>query len=109
MEPLPHIFFDDYQEKALSFALDTALSPDYLIPMLAGEVGELASIYAKAIRDQKTIDDQAVIKELGDILWGVAVMANHMGVSLSTVAMVNVQKLESRQRRGTISGSGDNR
>jgi NTP pyrophosphatase (non-canonical NTP hydrolase) len=48
-------------------------------------------------------------KELGDVLWYVAQLASELELELDDVASENLQKLFSRQRRGVLSGSGDNR
>lgn len=101
--------FDDYQAAAKK----TAIYPEqykviYPALGLAGESGEVAEKVKKWIRDGK-LDPDAVKKELGDVLWYVAAVASDLDLSLSDVAQTNVQKLESRQARGTLSGNGDNR
>lgn len=50
-----------------------------------------------------------VLKELGDVLWQVASVADDYGFSLSDVADANLDKLSDRSRRGVIDGSGDTR
>lgn len=89
------------------------LEESYLVPALASEVGELASIFAKSMRDKKgdlDADDRANIKkELGDVLFMIASIADLYGVDLRTIAEQNVSKLLSRKARGVIGGSGDNR
>jgi NTP pyrophosphatase (non-canonical NTP hydrolase) len=80
---------------------------------LAGEAGEVAEHAKKAIRDDGgTISDErraAMAKELGDVLWYVAQLASELGLALEDVARETLEKLGSRQRRGVLSGSGDER
>ncbi len=80
---------------------------------LAGEAGEVAEHAKKAIRDDAgTVSDErraAMAKELGDVLWYVAQLASELDLDLNEIADTNLQKLLSRQRRGVLSGSGDDR
>jgi NTP pyrophosphatase (non-canonical NTP hydrolase) len=80
---------------------------------LAGEAGEVAEHAKKAIRDEggEVSDERraAMAKELGDVLWYVAQLASELGLELEQVARDNLDKLLSRQRRGVLSGSGDER
>jgi NTP pyrophosphatase (non-canonical NTP hydrolase) len=80
---------------------------------LAGEAGEVAEHAKKAIRDDAgTISDvrrEAMAKELGDVLWYVAQLASELDLDLNEIAETNLEKLLSRQRRGVLSGSGDDR
>lgn len=101
--------FDEYQNKVWEYALPTAKTTQYLVPGLAGEVGELSSLFAKSQRDGHALDYVSVSKELGDVLWFVSTLAFYHGLSLADIAESNMQKLESRQKRGVIGGSGDNR
>jgi NTP pyrophosphatase (non-canonical NTP hydrolase) len=80
---------------------------------LAGEAGEVAEHAKKAIRDDagKVSDERraAMSKELGDVLWYVAQLATELGLDLDDIAGQNLEKLLSRQARGVLSGSGDDR
>jgi NTP pyrophosphatase (non-canonical NTP hydrolase) len=80
---------------------------------LAGEAGEVAEHAKKAIRDDagKISDERkaAMSKELGDVLWYVAQLATELGLDLDDIAGQNLEKLRSRQARGVLSGSGDDR
>ena len=100
--------FNEYQQKAMAFRLESAGSP-YAFMGLIGEVGELYGAIAKAMRDDKEIDPEYVKKELGDILWFVAAITTDMNLNLSDVAQKNIEKLGGRKARGTIQGSGDDR
>src|SRR5271167_1424268 len=80
---------------------------------LAGEAGEIAEHAKKVIRDDAgALSDErraAMAKELGDVLWYVAGLASELGLDLDQIAQQNLEKLLSRQRRGVLSGSGDDR
>ncbi|MGH2833253.1 MAG: nucleoside triphosphate pyrophosphohydrolase family protein [Solirubrobacteraceae bacterium] len=80
---------------------------------LAGEAGEVAEHAKKAIRDDNgevTPERLAAItKELGDVLWYVAQLASELDLELDEIAEQNLAKLLSRQQRGVLSGSGDDR
>jgi NTP pyrophosphatase (non-canonical NTP hydrolase) len=80
---------------------------------LAGEAGEVAEHAKKAIRDDRGVLSserrEAMAKELGDVLWYVAQLASELDVDLNQIAEGNLQKLFSRQRRGVLTGSGDDR
>ncbi len=80
---------------------------------LVGEAGEVAEHAKKAIRDDGGIvtDErrQAMAQELGDVLWYVAQVASELRLELEEIAQANLEKLLSRQRRGVLSGSGDER
>lgn len=102
--------FNQYQQNALKTALPTALNEEYLIAGLAGEVGEVASLYAKKIRDGEKDNYKEEMKaEISDILWFVAVLSHLEGFDLEDVAVYNNNKLLDRMSRGVISGSGDHR
>lgn len=100
---------DVYQKKAEKFAIyDARYKILYPALGLAGEAGEVADKVKKWIRDGK-FDKEAVAKELGDVLWYVAVLSSELGYPLSTIAEMNIDKLSLRKDRGKIQGEGDNR
>jgi NTP pyrophosphatase (non-canonical NTP hydrolase) len=100
----------DYQELAARLALPTALNDQYLSLGLVGEAGEVASLFAKAVRDSEGLVNQDNLKkELGDVLWFVAVLAQHYNIDMNDLAIGNINKLRSRQQRGVLGGSGDDR
>lgn len=68
--------FEEYQKAAVSFRTDTANNEEYLTLGLIAEVGEAADKLAKRYRDG-VFDEKAFIKELGDILWFVANLAEY--------------------------------
>ncbi|GAA0487251.1 hypothetical protein Ade02nite_11280 [Paractinoplanes deccanensis] len=106
---------DDYQRGALRTAAPRDKKNEllHLVLGLAGESGEVAEKFKKWIRDQGSdealIDRDDIAKELGDVLWYVAVLADYLGLSLDGIAAGNLAKLAARQSRGVLGGSGDNR
>lgn len=101
--------FDSFQEQAIETAIyPQSYSIIYPAMGLANEAGEVLGKVKKLIRDG-TLDRDAVIAELGDVLWYLAVLSDDLGVLLSQVAQYNIDKLNSRLERGTLRGSGDNR
>ena len=78
-----------------------------------GEAGEVQGKIKKILRDDNgEVRDEhrvAILKELGDLLWYVAMVAEELDVSLNRVAEHNLRKLDDRLQRGVIAGSGDDR
>jgi NTP pyrophosphatase (non-canonical NTP hydrolase) len=88
-------------------------NPIYPTLGLCGEAGEVADKVKKVLRDQDGVfsDDtrQALMLELGDVLWYVAQLSSELGFELNAVAEANLSKLASRAARNVIGGSGDHR
>ena len=80
---------------------------------LTGESGEVADKVKKVIRDNDGIfsDEmkRSIALELGDVLWYAQELAGDLGYTLEEICQMNIQKIESRQRRGVIHGNGDER
>jgi NTP pyrophosphatase (non-canonical NTP hydrolase) len=105
---------DEYQKRALSTNINpgTHIFFDRMFG-LVGEAGEMADKVKKWIRDDQAdwdkLDKNAMMHELGDVLWYVATLADTLGYKFSEVAEYNANKLASRHKHGKISGSGDTR
>jgi NTP pyrophosphatase (non-canonical NTP hydrolase) len=52
---------------------------------------------------------EALARELGDVLWYLSQLATEADLDLETIAEDNLEKLLSRQERGVLRGSGDDR
>lgn len=80
---------------------------------VAGEAGEVVEKWKKivAYKDGKVSDDDLaeLAKELGDVVWYIAVFAHTLGLSFEDVMQRNVKKLQDRKKRSVIRGAGDNR
>ena len=75
---------------------------------IAGEAGEVVEKIKKDIRDDYR-DPQAILKELGDVVFYAVRIAKYYGFKPSDILKANHEKLEGRVQRGTTRGSGDNR
>ena len=101
---------DTYQQQAAKTAIYPEDKADqYLIAGLAGEVGEVSSIFAKHWRGDGPLTSDNLEAELGDVLWFVAMLAKELGYDLSEVAQNNLNKLADRANRGKLKGNGDDR
>ena len=112
---------NEYQEKTKKTATfgenSGAEIMFYLGLGIADEAGEVAGKLKKFIRDCGVVciedlsDEQkeALMKEVGDVLWYAAQLSLACGYTFERVAEMNIEKTYSRFDRGKIGGSGDNR
>jgi NTP pyrophosphatase (non-canonical NTP hydrolase) len=107
--------FSDYQSLSRRTATYPRAGEDMTYPALGlcGEAGEVAEKVKKTIRDDGGMltDErrEALSRELGDVLWYVSQLATEAGLELDAIASDNLDKLLSRQERGVLRGSGDDR
>lgn len=66
---------------------------------MAGEVGELHSIYQKYYQGHK-IDEEHLKKECSDILWFIAEYCTVKGWNLDDIMQLNIDKLIARYPQG---------
>lgn len=67
---------------------------------LSGEVGELNDMIKKWIFHKSDMDITHAKKELGDIMWYIACMAESFGWSLDEIMRMNIDKLKARYPDG---------
>jgi NTP pyrophosphatase (non-canonical NTP hydrolase) len=109
------MLISEYQELSRRTATYPGAGDNIVYPTLglAGEAGEVAEKVKKLLRDDAGVlsDERrsALAGELGDVLWYVAQVATEADLDLEQIAQGNLDKLLSRQRRGVLSGSGDQR
>lgn len=97
--------FNDYQRQIR----DTDQRPgrqleDTVVHLLglAGEAGSVVGSYKKYIRDGAA-DSRWKLRmreELGDVLWYVAIISDHLGLNLDEIAAANLDKTRSRWLQG---------
>ena len=107
----PYAYFNDVINGGHVVARQ--LQAVYPVLGLTGEAGEVAEKVKKLIRDRNGVYDDAWVeelkKELGDVMWYVAIIADCFKIKLEDVATGNITKLRSRKERNKINGEGDNR
>jgi len=107
--------FEEYQKISRKTAIYPNLGKNFVYPTLGlvGEAGEVAEKVKKIIRDDNgTMNDEKrkeIAMELGDVLWYISQLAVEIDFSFDEIAKLNIEKLNSRQKRGELGGSGDNR
>lgn len=97
---------NEYQELALRTAKQPITDEQFremiLINTLGltGESGEFADLIKKVYGHSHEMDIDKLSKELGDVLWYVAILANCFQLDLSYVAERNIEKLRKRYPEG---------
>lgn len=108
---------NEYQRHCATTAIypfqGTMRGIEYLTIKLNGEAGEVAENVGKAMRDDDCVVTPErrykLIKEMGDVLWYLAMLAKELDVELDDVATENILKLRNRKQHNTLHGSGDDR
>lgn len=76
---------------------------------LCGESGEVIDLVKKHLFQGHDLDDEKIIKELGDVAWYLAEAATALNVNLSEILEKNIKKLENRFPDGFNSNRSINR
>jgi NTP pyrophosphatase (non-canonical NTP hydrolase) len=111
--------FDEYQKQALTTAYTDPNPAGNLMEQtiwamgISGEAGEVIEKWKKIVAYKSgnisSEDLQELKKELGDVIWYLAVFADSLGLTLEEIVQLNISKLIDRQKRAVIKGAGDNR
>lgn len=111
--PVPPLSLNEYQRQAKTTDMTAHHGFPYYALGVAGEAGEVAEKVKKFLRDDNGVltpeRAEAIKKELGDVMWYVALLADKLGVTLEEVAQGNLDKLAKRYDEGKLSGDGDDR
>lgn len=84
-----------YSQAAMNWALG-----------IAGEAGEYCELIKKSEFHGKMLDKDDAKKELGDVLYYVAMAASNLSIDLEEVAIENSRKLRIRYPDGFVEGGG---
>lgn len=86
---------------------DEAAEQYHAVLGLVGEAGEVAELFKKQLRGERPVDEERLLKQLGDVLYYLVTLARLFDFRASHVMTENMHKLQSRKERGVIRGSGD--
>src|ERR1700733_12826049 len=92
---------DEYQKLALQ-TLQGAPGEEKSILIallgLAGETGELLTLYKKFLRDGAAYEPirERLAEELGDVMWYVSSISSHFKLDLADIAHQKIRKTQSR-------------
>ena len=76
---------------------------------LSGEVGEFNDMIKKWIFHEKDLDEEHLKKELGDIMWYIAMMCHAFRWNLDEIMEMNINKLKARYPYGFDTDRANNR
>ena len=110
MDPRKRIKFNEFQEACRRTANPEISWRDANMNWalgIAGEAGEYCELIKKRNFHGKELNLQDAKKELGDVLYYIAMAASNLGLSLSDVAEANVAKLRERYPNGFVKGGGN--
>lgn len=103
---------DEYQHEAMRTAPENLTSSELMVNSalgLTGEAGEYADILKKHLYQGHELDKKHLAKELGDILWYVAMGCEAIGYSMNEVMLMNIKKLQKRYPDGFDSDRSQHR
>jgi len=99
-----------YQELAMVTRKPHPTKRDQVIDALlgiAGESGEVCDYMKKHFARGIPLDQDTLVKELGDVLWYIAEICDAYGIEMNHVAQRNIEKLS--VRHGAAYKQNDNR
>lgn len=91
---------NEYQELAMRTANVKCKNLSNVVLGLTGESGECADIVKKHLYHEHPFDRDHFIKELGDVMWYVALGCEVVGISMDEVMSLNINKLKERYPEG---------
>lgn len=91
--------FQDYQERGYVAIQPHTDEKDTVLNWMVGlseEVGEVAKHIKHKYYGNEPFTDEEIASELGDVQWYLMALCTSLGISLDTVAAINLAKLEYR-------------
>jgi NTP pyrophosphatase (non-canonical NTP hydrolase) len=100
--------FSEYQalaRRTISAPLDQRERLTMTALGLMGEAGECGEAIKKHVYHGHPLDREALAKEIGDVLWYVAMLADSCDLDLGSIAAGNIAKLRARYPEGFSSAA----
>jgi NTP pyrophosphatase (non-canonical NTP hydrolase) len=100
---------NEYQARALKTIAEYDSKKDQIVNGLlglAGESGEVCDLLKKHFVIGNELDEEMLMKELGDVMWYIAELCDAFGFTMQDVAEKNLEKLLARHG-AKFSGSGN--
>ena len=109
-EQKKRMYLDDYAEWVESKIVTTGDKRILENTMgFIGETGEFFEKIKKHVRDNTPLDKDSVTLEAGDVIFYFVALLNVLDIKVEDVLRKNMEKLDSREKRNKIKGSGDYR
>ena len=109
-EQKKRMYLDDYAEWVESKIVTTGDKRILENTMgFIGETGEFFEKIKKHVRDNTPLDKDSVTLEAGDVIFYFVALLNVLDIKVENVLRKNMEKLDSREKRDKIKGSGDYR
>jgi NTP pyrophosphatase (non-canonical NTP hydrolase) len=95
-----------FEEFARSVSYRAKVMPTFIENILygavgaSGETGELLDAVKKSWIYNKTLDEVNLLEEIGDVMWYLQHIANHLDITLEYAMIENMAKLEKRYPMG---------
>lgn len=67
---------------------------------LTGEAGEVSDLVKKTMFHERALDLEHLKKELGDVMWYIAMICYSCGLDMDDVMKTNIEKLRARYPEG---------
>lgn len=97
------MLFDSYQKWAITKARKDASFRDKLSEFslgMSGEAGEVADYVKKVLYHGHSLDPEKLAREVGDVIWYAANLAYIIEYLFSSVAEMNIEKINNRYPKG---------
>lgn len=95
--------YSDFVRKLMADTGNNTLDMVHAALGIAGESGEIVDIVKKRFAYGKTIDQEHLIEEIGDLLFYVQALCNFIGVPPEIIVKRNMEKLSARFPQGVFS------